>query len=315
MWMGGVVADYPSVIQRITTGCVCQPVIYQWVCLDPEVDGNNIVAAYCNIFDASGSLIDRPEDEAVRVWMIGAADDDAPLSYDSEDEALTALHAEGPPWCDLLDTLTPLAFLETEASFFGRKRVNPAMKDAKMETDCGGMLITKAPLTYGEADQLAEVVDLAGFPAFCQTLVPSAYWRSPYETPKPTNVFFVGELWWAIYSYLATARLIPGDPHAYHNGMEYLYDLILRRLVAAGVYTPDVNWRWFRVAADRYWTGPHNADWANDDRTTLRAPVSPERWPYGRPEKHQPVCLLHSGGLFCDCAASDASDTEWGEGW
>lgn len=41
-----------------------------------------------------------------------------------------------------------------------------------------------------------------------------------------------------------------------------------------------------------------------------------EAWPYGPPDFHEDVCLLHgNGGLgFCDCKASDASDTEWGRG-
>lgn len=34
-------------------------------------------------------------------------------------------------------------------------------------------------------------------------------------------------------------------------------------------------------------------------------------WPYGPPAFHQPGCTLHTGGVFCDCAASDAGDTEW----
>jgi hypothetical protein len=59
------------------------------------------------------------------------------------------------------------------------------------------------------------------------------------------------------------------------------------------------------------WMGPDEAD-LECDGTTLRAPVPPERWPYGPPDHHQSVCKLHAGGLYCDCAASDASDMEWG---
>jgi hypothetical protein len=38
-------------------------------------------------------------------------------------------------------------------------------------------------------------------------------------------------------------------------------------------------------------------------------------WPYGPPEKHEPCCRLHenSGRGYCDCKASDASDTDCGE--
>lgn len=38
----------------------------------------------------------------------------------------------------------------------------------------------------------------------------------------------------------------------------------------------------------------------------------PPTWPYGPPGFHEDCCLLHEGGAYCDCKASDASDTEWG---
>lgn len=37
-------------------------------------------------------------------------------------------------------------------------------------------------------------------------------------------------------------------------------------------------------------------------------------WPYGPPDFHQECCVLHAGHTYCDCAASDASDVEWGDG-
>jgi hypothetical protein len=55
-----------------------------------------------------------------------------------------------------------------------------------------------------------------------------------------------------------------------------------------------------------HWTGPLEDDW-EVRRDRLRHPVPPERWPFGPPEAHEDVCLLHEGGLYCDCAASDAS--------
>jgi hypothetical protein len=58
------------------------------------------------------------------------------------------------------------------------------------------------------------------------------------------------------------------------------------------------------------WTGPHNEDL--DPSGRLRQPVPPERWPFGPPSRHQDCCLLRGGELFCDCAASDASDEDWG---
>lgn len=59
------------------------------------------------------------------------------------------------------------------------------------------------------------------------------------------------------------------------------------------------------------WTGPRAAD-LRPNGYELVAPVPPERWPYGPPSHHEAGCSLHREGLFCDCAASDASDEEWG---
>jgi len=52
------------------------------------------------------------------------------------------------------------------------------------------------------------------------------------------------------------------------------------------------------------WTGPREDE--VDCMGTLRAPVPPERWPYGPPRDHDDCCGLHDGGLFCDCGASAA---------
>lgn len=60
------------------------------------------------------------------------------------------------------------------------------------------------------------------------------------------------------------------------------------------------------------WTGPDEAD-LKSDGVSLWKPVPPERWPYCLPDYHEICCLLHNQGLYCDCKASDASDTEHGE--
>lgn len=67
------------------------------------------------------------------------------------------------------------------------------------------------------------------------------------------------------------------------------------------------------------WTGPREDD-LKADGVSLRGPVPPERWPYGPPAAHESCCLLHrmgdasrQGGLYCDCAASDASELDHGE--
>lgn len=68
--------------------------------------------------------------------------------------------------------------------------------------------------------------------------------------------------------------------------------------------TPETREAWS-------WTGPRDSDLAPNG-ITLRHPVPPDRWPYGPPSFHEGCCKLHSGGLFCDCKASDASDDDWG---
>lgn len=155
----------------------------------------------------------------------------------------------------------PGPFLETESSFFGKKRVDPSQKDAYMETDCGGAIITKGKMTYGEADALAASVDLTDYPAFVAGLTPNAYWRSPYEAPQPPGVYFVGEVWWSLYSYLTVKEYICSmtpahygaghpqqrGPMSYDNGMEYLYNEVLKRLVADGLYTPDPSGWWYTL--------------------------------------------------------------------
>lgn len=60
------------------------------------------------------------------------------------------------------------------------------------------------------------------------------------------------------------------------------------------------------------WTGPKRGDVDPMAPDVLLVPVPGDRWPYGPPVRHQDICLLKSGGLFCDCAASAADDSEWG---
>lgn len=67
------------------------------------------------------------------------------------------------------------------------------------------------------------------------------------------------------------------------------------------------------VISDRAtWTGPRPSD-LNANSARLLRPVPPDRWPYGSPSFHETCCILRSGGLYCDCKASDCSDEEWGE--
>jgi len=65
------------------------------------------------------------------------------------------------------------------------------------------------------------------------------------------------------------------------------------------------------AGAKKRWTGPYEGEIDNLGR--LRALVPPERWPYGTPDLHEDDCGLKRGGLWCDCAASEASNYEYGE--
>lgn len=67
------------------------------------------------------------------------------------------------------------------------------------------------------------------------------------------------------------------------------------------------------TACRGHWVGPLQSDLLPDG--TLRHEVPPERWPYGSPDQHERACLLFQrDGLYCDCRASDASDTRFGAG-
>lgn len=141
----------------------------------------------------------------------------------------------------------PGPFLENDNSYFGKKQTDPSMKEAGMETDCGGAVITKAKMTYGEADELAKRVNLTDYPAFIKALTSSVYWESKYEKPQPEGTHFIGEVWWSIYSFLVTKGHIKGDPRSYKNSMEYLFNEVLKRLVKAKVWSVDADWRWFEI--------------------------------------------------------------------
>lgn len=150
----------------------------------------------------------------------------------------------------------PGPFLETEESFFGKKRVKSSMKDAKMETDCGGMVITKSKMTYGEADEFAKSVDISGFPQFLEGLKPSCYWEARI---REDGRIYIGSAWWAVYSYLVTKEILQlmtpayyGEghpqkrgPESYDNSLEYLYNEVLKRIVEAGYLIADENWEYF----------------------------------------------------------------------
>lgn len=57
----------------------------------------------------------------------------------------------------------------------------------------------------------------------------------------------------------------------------------------------------------RPWTGPRAED-LDAAGNILAPPLPAERWPYCWPREHQACCVLHEGGRFCDCLASDESD-------
>lgn len=61
------------------------------------------------------------------------------------------------------------------------------------------------------------------------------------------------------------------------------------------------------------WTGPYEGEIDRNGR--LKAPVPPERWPYGPPDLHEVCCILRKGGLFCDCKASSCAEENWDWGW
>jgi hypothetical protein len=141
----------------------------------------------------------------------------------------------------------PGPFMEDEKSFFGKKRVDSNMKDKKMETGCGGMVVTKAAMTYGEADIIAKNVnskDVIDYikkfnKPFC-FYPPKCYWE---KNKNPD----IGEMWWAIYSYLAHNKIIEGKRDSYKNSMEYLFDEILKNMVREKLVVADEDWIYFKI--------------------------------------------------------------------
>lgn len=133
-------------------------------------------------------------------------------------------------------------FLESDDSFFGRSNVTSDMKGATMQQDCGGMIVTKAPLTYGQADEIAENVDLQLVMNHIYDLVQNktshCYW-------KGKDPVYYGEIYWAIFDVLAKNNLIPhrNKELDYNNSMEYLYKKVLDRLVETKkLYSEDGRW-------------------------------------------------------------------------
>lgn len=155
----------------------------------------------------------------------------------------------------------PGPFLEDDEGFFGAKRVNPSMKNAKMEVDCGGAMISKAAITYGQADEIVAATNISDLDEFIRRLfdgkarfrVPDCYWK-----PK-SGVVFHGDMMWAVYAYLTSKGVLKlPDPHggirgmdSYHNGYEYLYDKLLKRLEAVGAVIASGDKygerRWFKL--------------------------------------------------------------------
>ena len=154
----------------------------------------------------------------------------------------------------------PGPFLEDDKSFFGKKNVDTTMKDKGMQTDCGGMVITKSLITYGDADEIAKNVDLKHLHEFIKKADSelndlvwpnskwplSCYWKRSEKYPEG---YYIGDIWWVIYSYLATNKLIPKDnPNSYDNSMEYLYDEILKRLCSEALIKNYNNkWEYFKI--------------------------------------------------------------------
>ncbi len=132
-------------------------------------------------------------------------------------------------------------------------------KDKNMQTDCGGLMITKSIVTYGEADKIAKDVNLEELIVFMKkadnerndlkwpnSIWPiSCYWMRSEKYP---DRYFRGKMWWVIYSFLSKHKLIPNEnPNSYNNSMEYLYNEILKRLCEEGFVEGDGHWKYFKI--------------------------------------------------------------------
>lgn len=141
----------------------------------------------------------------------------------------------------------PGPFLEDEDSYFGMKRTDPSMKDAYMETDLGGCIITKSKTTYGEADRIAAKVDLVRFPFFAAAIKETCYWHKPVQG----KWHYYGEWYYAVYQYLRQEQyLIEYDP-VYSNSVEYLLNLVCNRLIEEGYLDIDTTCKYMALNKSR----------------------------------------------------------------
>ena len=120
-------------------------------------------------------------------------------------------------------------------------------------------------------------------------------------------------LWWAQHELNLHPFAVNGIDQTWHPSVylpvtDYTDDIDTPADVAALPALEEAD----NAEASTCWRGPQIGDHAGDGLTLLRR-VPPERWPFGAPEQHQRVCCLFAGGLYCDCAAGDASELDWGE--
>jgi|SRR6185436_14877227 len=154
---------------------------------------------------------------------------------------------------DIIDLINghPGPFMETETSFLGAPYADSNRKTDRMQIDCGGGIVTKSKMTYGEANTIADSVDLADLHAFLvgpETPKWSRYGerRSPYFRDwNDDRRVYHGIIWVAVYRYLVKRKLIEGEDDSYSNSAEYLYDRVCDRLVAAGFVTRTDDRQYF----------------------------------------------------------------------
>ncbi len=150
-------------------------------------------------------------------------------------------------------------FLESDDSYYGRKTVNSNQKDKFMETDCGGMIITKSKMTYGDADKLADTIDLKDMFEHINIMQKESgncYWGGSYWNEKIQTVsykernkdkIFRGEFYWAIWNYLTTKQIIEGKPESYNNALEYLFNQILINFAGEGFVLCTKDFKYFKL--------------------------------------------------------------------
>lgn len=145
----------------------------------------------------------------------------------------------------------------TNDMYFGRLTSNPNNPNDRLQTDCGGLVVTQNDMTFGQARELADKINLDRLYTYLLVFKQSAHYKldtayfkngkivSPrdakelvwhYDDQYVEDNLFRGVLYVAIYRFLCDVEAIKekNERPSYCNSLESMYQMIIDRLVSAG---------------------------------------------------------------------------------